>query len=90
MKLPQAEYATIVDAAAEEIAAVAADALSSAGVDGPDLSAVVLLGGGAKSPTVRDAIESKLGVPVFVPERPDEVCAVGTAAATQYGWGSSR
>jgi rod shape-determining protein MreB and related proteins len=45
---------------------------------------IVLLGGGALSPRVRDGLESGLGLPVKVPERPTTCVAEGLARATEH------
>ncbi len=45
---------------------------------------IVLLGGGALAPRVRDGLEAGLGLPVKVPERPTTCVAEGLALATEH------
>ena len=82
--LEAAEVEAVVDPVVARAVAALADVLDDLPVAGvPDLLAggVVLVGGGALSPHVREQLEPALGFPVKVPERPRTCVAEGLALA---------
>lgn len=55
------------------------EAVRSAGLDLTDISAVLLVGGGAAIPLVAELVSSELGLPVVAGHRPEHTSAIGAA-----------
>ncbi|WP_179220478.1 Hsp70 family protein [Rhodococcus sp. NCIMB 12038] len=73
-------FDSIIGVTVESSARLARDVITRSGRT-PD--AVVLTGGGARTPLVRTVLESWLGLPVIVPDHPELVAAQGAALLAQ-------
>ncbi|KAG7385692.1 hypothetical protein PHYPSEUDO_001146 [Phytophthora pseudosyringae] len=83
-KVTSFDLARVQEGPAQEVIALCRRALNDAGVSKEDLSALVLIGGGAKSEFMREQLERFFKRPAFNTKsfRPDEAVVLGAA---EYG-----
>lgn len=82
VEITRAAFERTVEPALVEVADVVVATSDAAGLAPTDLTAVVLVGGSARTPRLGEVLARRLGRPVLLEDRPEQVVALGAALFT--------